>query len=307
MKSEYKNLTMLSKHFTQIQEAARAFRVQFTPLFANIHERIQVSMQPIFEAQERLQKSLKPIVEAQQRVADIAERLTSAVEPILKFRRQIESIVSPAFQELIKNFDNLPERTRNVLLLLGQHGWFLDLESPIPKIWKLEKVLKSGDIENVEDVLIEYYRESSSEIAEKLKKNYPNRATILDKAFIAHSRGEYELSIPVFLIQADGICQELINVQLFTKRENKPLTAAYVETIANDTLQFALLYPLAHPLPISASAHERGVDFDQLNRHQVLHGESLDYGTEVNSLKAISLLNYVANILERDESDTHQP
>jgi len=50
-------------------------------------------------------------------------------------------------------------------------------------------------------------------------------------------------------------------------------------------------------LPISASEHERGDAFVGLNRHQVLHGESTQYGTEMNSLKAISLLNYVAHIL----------
>ena len=34
-----------------------------------------------------------------------------------------------------------------------------------------------------------------------------------------------------------------------------------------------------------------------LNRHEVLHGESVDYGTEINSLKAISLLYYIASVL----------
>ena len=31
-----------------------------------------------------------------------------------------------------------------------------------------------------------------------------------------------------------------------------------------------------------------------LNRHAVMHGESLDYDTRENSLKALSLLNYLA-------------
>ena len=32
--------------------------------------------------------------------------------------------------------------------------------------------------------------------------------------------------------------------------------------------------------------------FPGLNRHEVLHGISVDYGTETNSLKAISFLNW---------------
>jgi len=33
-----------------------------------------------------------------------------------------------------------------------------------------------------------------------------------------------------------------------------------------------------------------GESFTALNRHQVMHGESSDYGTEINSLKAFSFL-----------------
>ena len=70
-----------------------------------------------------------------------------------------------------------------------------------------------------------------------------------------------------------------------------------MEQIASDTYRAALLSPLAQTLPIGASKHERPEDFTELNRHVVLHGESLDYGTKINSLKAISLINYVAHVL----------
>jgi hypothetical protein len=56
----------------------------------------------------------------------------------------------------------------------------------------------------------------------------------------------------------------------------------------------AILSPLAETLPINASENERPRNFNGLNRHMVLHGESLDYGSKVNSLKAISLVNYVS-------------
>ncbi len=55
-----------------------------------------------------------------------------------------------------------------------------------------------------------------------------------------------------------------------------------------------MLSALKEHLPITKSAYEREAGFNQLNRHQVVHGESLDYGTETNSLKAISFLFYIA-------------
>ena len=111
------------------------------------------------------------------------------------------------------------------------------------------------------------------------------------------------MSVPAFLIQADGICFDLINKQLYSKRKNIPALNEYAKSIASNALQSALLYPLTQPLPITASASERAEDFNELNRHQVIHGESIDYDTEINSLKAISLLSYVSCVLSQDEED----
>ncbi len=63
----------------------------------------------------------------------------------------------------------------------------------------------------------------------------------------------------------------------------------------------ALLSPLAQPLPINATEHLR--KGDEFNRHTVLHGESLDYGTRINGFKEISLINYVVRIFFNVEED----
>ncbi len=125
----------------------------------------------------------------------------------------------------------------------------------------------------------------------------------MELAYESHRRSEYELSVPVILAQADGICQELIGIQLYQKRRNVPATATYVQSFATDTLFSALLYPLLVPLPLSAGQHERDDEFDMLNRHQVLHGESFDYGTKKNSLRAFSLIYYVASVLISNNHD----
>ena len=62
------------------------------------------------------------------------------------------------------------------------------------------------------------------------------------------------------------------------------------------------LHPLEVTLPLWMSKGDRAKRRDlfvRLNRHQVLHGEPVDYGTEENSLKAISLLNYLHWILSQ--------
>lgn len=54
---------------------------------------------------------------------------------------------------------------------------------------------------------MEYFRGRAVEITSTLKTAFPPRAKIIESAFAAHARGEYELCIPVFFAQADGICQ----------------------------------------------------------------------------------------------------
>ena len=80
--------------------------------------------------------------------------------------------------------------------------------------------------------------------------------------------------------------------------QRKEATGKYASQILGYTANY--LHPLEITLPLWMSEGDRakgGGPFAKLNRHQVLHGESVDYGTEENSLKAISLLNYLHWIL----------
>ena len=58
----------------------------------------------------------------------------------------------------------------------------------------------------------------------------------------------------------------------------------------------AYLEPLNEVLPLWVGEGGRTSNFTGLNRHEVLHGESVGYGTAKHSLQAIALLSYVRNI-----------
>jgi hypothetical protein len=214
-------------------------------------------------------------------------------------QNSLRDLIVPAFDEIRKSFQELPPRTQEALLLLAAHGWYLDLDMSLPQLWKLKGALSDGNAKEAEEALVDYFEGRVEEIEKSITEMLPLRAHLIGAAFNAHRRQEYELSIPVFLAQTDGICKDLINQSLFLKRGKKPETAIYVEQIAADTFRAALLSPLAQTLPISASERERLKDDDALNRHTVLHGESLNYGNKTNSLKAISLINYVAHALKQ--------
>lgn len=296
----------LENHLKQWQEIAEHVRKQMEP-FRDIHESIRKTVQPFIEAREMLQRSLEPILANQERWRQVVEsvRLPQIVLPdlspiskqIIDFQKTIQESIGPAFLELYKGFQELPARTQEALLLLGQHGWYLDPEMSLPALWELKGALASGSVLEAEEALIKYFEDRLSAIEESISTKFPHRIHLVQSAFAAHRREEYILSIPVLLAQADGICKETVDQYLFIKQNKKPRTAIYVEQLAVDTYKAALLSPLAAALPIGASEKERPEGFAELNRHTVLHGESLDYGSRANSLKAISLVNYVAHVL----------
>jgi len=270
----------------------KSFKEQFQKI-------LQKSIQPILYAQNNFQKSLnkssEPILTSQ---GQLIKEFAMSTKPLIDFQKQLQAIISPVFEQFKKSFSELPPQTQEALLTLGNHGWFLDPEMGVRWLMILKKALSNGDIDDAENALIEFFCNRLDIIESLIVAKFPRREKIIKAAFVAHRREEYELSIPVLLAQTDGICKEVIGQHFFIRGKNKkPQTAIYVEQITNGTMQAILLQPLAQVLPINKSEKERDENFSELNRHMVLHGESLDYGTKVKALKAISLINYVTHML----------
>ncbi len=334
VKVDEKGMVTLDAHFKQWREIAERVRAQVVLIEAQ--GAFQKALEPILAGQKRwaelaasikgppfelpalshvtrqVQKSMEPMIEAQRRSAELAASmrvpafqlpdLSLLASQAAEFQKSLQGLMSPAFEQLEKSLSELPPRTQEALLLLGAHGWYLDLEMSLPELWELKEALSEGNVAKAEEALVDYFEGRLDGIEKSITKRFPHRAHLIRPAFNAHRRREYELSIPVLLAQTDGICKETVNQHLFIKQDKKPRTAIYVEQIAADSYRAVLLSPLARTLPISASEYERPEGADALNRHTVLHGESLDYGTETNSLKAISLINYVAHVLKVDSN-----
>jgi hypothetical protein len=221
---------------------------------------------------------------------------------VFEFYRSINDSLILPLAKVNDNLQSLPKLTKDALITLGQHGWYFDIELPLSDLWNWNNEFINGGSLLAEKIIINYFREHLPQIEERLQVLHPERAKVIHTAFNAHNRGEFDLSIPVFLAQSDGICSEKIQKYLFIKKNNRPEIATYAEQIAADTVKSILLFPLSQTLPISASKKDRNKFFTELNRHQIMHGESLDYGTEKNSLKALSLLNYIAQVLNLEDS-----
>lgn len=97
----------------------------------------------------------------------------------------------------------------------------------------------------------------------------------------------------------------MLGVQLYSKDEKSkgqkiPQTANKIEQLTKHASVSVIFELFFVNLPISANRTERreqGIDDRVLNRHTIIHGESVQYDSEINSLKAISWICYVVKTL----------
>ena len=100
----------------------------------------------------------------------------------------------------------------------------------------------------------------------------------------------------MFLAQANGIFHDKYSIDVFRGKEREDLVSdERLEQHGAMLSSFLLLFK-EDSLPIWVSEKNRDSSFCGFNRHLVMHGESTNYDTERNSLKAVSFLCWLASV-----------
>ncbi|RPE82060.1 hypothetical protein EDC50_1266 [Vulcaniibacterium tengchongense] len=225
------------------------------------------------------------VLRTQQALRNQFKSIDSLLEPL---RTKL-----PSFTEVSSYWRNYPARVKENLVALAAAGWYLDPEMAVSDIVHFKEDLENDSAEEVSDELAEHFRSSLERIEKTLCADHPLRAHLLKDAFAAHREGKYSLSIPALFAQADGICFDLTGHWIFTGNG----VSRFAKRIDPETIERAYLEPLLRAIPIKESSQQRRAKVSQLNRHAVMHGESTDFPTEVNGLKAISFVNFVSHVL----------
>ena len=185
---------------------------------------------------------------------------------------------------------------RESLIKLALRGWFLSPRMPVAAIPILGKAAESMP-KDVDRVFEQHIQQHLVEIEAALTASYPHRSHLLQEAFWAHRECKYSLSIQAFLSQADGIFDERFGKPLFRKG-SKGAVSTFSSEVRGPFFQ-AVLHPFTQSTPLWEHTDCLDDTFNGLNRHQVLHGMRVDYHTELNSLRAISLLDNLLWVLNR--------
>ncbi|MBX2973968.1 MAG: hypothetical protein KF797_12770 [Flavobacteriales bacterium] len=168
---------------------------------------------------------------------------------------------------------------------LAKHGWYLSSRMLIGEFWGVLAKVRDGQFQEAEEVLLAHYRDQLSGIRQDLLDKYADRTRIISESFDAHTQGMFFASTILFLSLADGVC----NGQLMTKERHHYLGTQKSRVITKAVLGVKSAIDVHHTQKLKY--------FSDLNRHEVMHGLSFSYGTEINSLKALSLLAFASNFI----------
>jgi hypothetical protein len=196
----------------------------------------------------------------------------------------------------------LPKDLENESKNLMNRGWFIwfyeghlyDFTDKIAGL--IGKSISEQDI-----FMSSYVKQNLERLRVILCSNYPHRENQIKDAFSAHSAGLFYSSIPTLLAISEGIGRDLYpSIGLFAKHRQSskaglPKTADIFDSISGlEVFEKAVLMPLRVASDVTKNiTNPTADDKKTLNRHLIMHGISDSYGSEENSLKAISLTYFV--------------
>lgn len=205
------------------------------------------------------------------------------------------------FSEIMKIIE---KKGPSGILELASYGWYLDFNCRPKTPIELGEKLKNGQEKEVNIFLVNYYEKELDNIEIRITEKNKHRKLIIKEAFDNHRKENYCSSITLMLTQVDGFCYDKAkkvyfknNPKLSRKKKYKP---EIEEILANDTSFLTKLFLVAMSEPTAINEHSGNLDeFPiRLNRHEILHGIDSSYGTKLNSLKIISFLSYINDVLD---------
>lgn len=252
----------------------------------------------ILNATEPLRKETDHVQSAMEHIRNLFLKTPNAFSEI--------PITHEQFNERLNNFErafreslrNLHKSSPEMLYIIAQHGWYMEFNSDIRIITLLGSELSRKKEEIATDYLLKYYTRHLERIFTELKERHSSRGEIFDEIYKALEQQQYFVAIPCILSQVDGICYDFSHKKFFLKDPDQhlPQVRSEIEKLSNSALDL-FLTPFQRQTPIMVQ-EKKIQDYPcTLNRHEIIHGVNTTYGSQLNSLKCISLLKYVSDVI----------
>ncbi|HCY39181.1 MAG TPA: hypothetical protein DHV02_04890, partial [Neisseriales bacterium] len=197
---------------------------------------------------------------------------------------------------------------------LAKRGWFISdiIFRDILEFHMLIESLTINSVDDLEILLKKLIVSNLGCIQKQLIEFLPNRQSIINDLFYAHNNHKFSLSTAVFLSQADGVAHDLggenifhlpkpssNGLQEFLNQQNQSYISLMKNIIYSFDTDSNSFNKIKADVDLFKSERKRESDFKGLNRHLVLHGIDVNYGTEENSLKALSFLCCMCSLFSK--------
>jgi len=215
-----------------------------------------------------------------------AEALVKTIEPLKEL-----------FIQQFKELQNVPESSK----VLAEYGWYLSLYMEPGEVNELATKAREGNFDVVNDYMVNEIDDSINKIESELVEKFPHRAKVMSAAIRAHKNADFYLSIPVLMTQIEGVCSEITGHRFFKIAKSAPKISEWVQQIESNSIIHMFLEPLKIIGP--SQKYQEAESPKGINRHDVLHGDSVDFGEDkYNSYKALSLLFYLSDTVYKAKS-----
>ena len=258
-----------------------------------------------------IESFLKTIGQAVIKSQAMLEKALPQMKNIMESMNELFISILISSEEMVKRYPKLQDK----VIPMAKRGWFISGYFGNSELMELANLCDTLTEDELDDHIADMYRSSMTEHTAFLLKDYKAREFAIQPAVDAHERKEYALSVPVFFAQSDGILHhnthEEMHVFCDSKKTHdhakkkvqgiKDLRPSQSQYTRYDwmslymEMMFMQLSEKDWPLAYTNKNRETQQYFG-LNRHTVMHGISLDYAIEKNSLKAFSLLSYIGSL-----------
>lgn len=199
----------------------------------------------------------------------------------------------------LSKFEEQLEDTRFVVT----HDWFISFN--ILRNLTIKKtftVLSNKDKSAFENFVLTTFPSERSNLFKAIYKAIPHREAIITEIETLYCQNHFHAVIVLCYTQVDGICNENLRFGFFDVDQNtKELRVKQLDS--NNSLASKIATQLKEPRnEISRyvkNAIKNGIyKRDSFNRHLVMHGHSINYGTKLNAIRAILLLDFVCSLVK---------
>ncbi len=165
--------------------------------------------------------------------------------------------------------------------LFAEHGWYIYDGSSLEDVLIILKLFNEEKIIKAEGKLTTIIEINLDEIEFDLYEINKEHSQIVKEAIHCHRMELFYASTILFLSLADGLTKG----KLFTK--------SYIQKIKNKNNNHFLLNILNESNPVNKSYIPNQSSNSELMRNGIMHGNSTNYGSKINSLKALSLYHFM--------------